>query len=365
MEWRIEYDNVQLSSLHIGVQDIQQAIAERYDQEFLGICEYDSGSRREWIRLVRITDGQEGDFLPSEIQIRIPEGNAVPLDRVVRVTRTEEVPTSYYRINGLNSIYLSITATETANQLTLADEVREVMEEVKAIMPAGYEIHTGYDATEYISKELDTIYFRTGITVLILLLFVAVITRNLRYLFLIVTGLSVNIAVAAILYYAFGLEIQLYSLAGITISLNLVIDNIIVMTDHILRRRNLKAFMSVLAATLTTIGALVIIFFLDEKIRLNLQDFAAVVIINLGISLLVALFFVPPMIEKIGLRRGRPAHPRLRVKRCTVYFTRFYRSLIVLMCRYRVLACILLVLGFGLPVFMLPERIEEAESKGE
>lgn len=69
--------------------------------------------------------------------------------------------------------------------------------EVEATMPAGYEIHTSYDATEYISKELDTIYFRTGITVLILLLFVAVITRNLRYLFLIITGLSVNIAVAA------------------------------------------------------------------------------------------------------------------------------------------------------------------------
>ena len=49
--------------------------------------------------------------------------------------------------------------------------------------------------------------------------------------------------------------------------------------------------MSILAATLTTMGALVIIFFLDEKIRLNLQDFAAVVIINLGVSLLVALFF--------------------------------------------------------------------------
>ena len=50
-------------------------------------------------------------------------------------------------------------------------------------------------------------------------------------------------------------------------------------------------------------GALVIIFFLDEKIRLNLQDFAAVVIINLAVSLMVALFFVPSMIEKIGLVR--------------------------------------------------------------
>lgn len=93
---------------------------------------------------------------------------------------------------------------------------------------------------------------------------------------------------------------QLYSLAGITVSLNLVIDNTIVMTDHILHRRNLKAFMSILAATLTTMGALVIIFFLDEKIRLNLQDFAAVVIINLAVSLFVALFFVPALIERSG-----------------------------------------------------------------
>ena len=63
--------------------------------------------------------------------------------------------------------------------------------------------------------------------------------------------------------------------------------------------------MSILAATLTTMGALVIIFFLDEKIRLNLQDFAAVVIINLAVSLFVALFFVPALIEKIGLKKRK------------------------------------------------------------
>lgn len=164
------------------------------------------------------------------------------------------------------------------------------MDAIKRILPAGYEIHVSYDATEYIREELDKIYFRTGLTVLILLVFVWLITRKLKYMLLIVTSLAINIAVALIFYYIFGLEMQLYSLAGITVSLNLVIDSTIIMTDHILHRRNLKAFMSVLAATLTTVGALVIIFFLDEKIRLNLQDFAAVMIINLGISLLVALF---------------------------------------------------------------------------
>lgn len=366
MEWRIVYDNVQLENLGIGVQDILNAIEERYGREFLGICEVENAKgNSEWIRLVRTTEGSTDGFVPSEIAVRAKDGSMVPLDRLVRVTRAEQEPASYYRINGLNSVYLSITALETANQLALAEQVKKVIAEAETAMPPGYEIHTSYDATEFISKELDTIYFRTGITVLILLLFVALITRNMRYLFLIVTGLAVNIAVALILYYAFGLEIQLYSLAGITISLNLVIDNIIVMTDHILRKRNLKAFMSVLAATLTTIGALVIIFFLDEKIRLNLQDFAAVVIINLGISLLVALFFVPPMIEKIGLAKGKPRHARMWVKRAVVYFTRFYRNMIVLLSRYRVVAFILLVLGFGLPVFMLPEKIEDVEAKGK
>lgn len=49
---------------------------------------------------------------------------------------------------------------------------------------------------------------------------------------MIVISLAVNMAIAVILYYAFGLEMQLYSLAGITVSLNLVIDNTIVMSDH-------------------------------------------------------------------------------------------------------------------------------------
>ena len=365
MEWQLEYDSDQLSRLGITLQAVQRAINRHYEKEFLGICSIEKGAEgREWIRLVRTSTEKEMEFEPGAIQLQAEDGTMVTLDKLIKVRHVEERPQSYYRINGLNSVYLYITAEETANQLKLSGEVKHLMGELQQKMPPGYEVHISYDATEYIQKELDKIYFRTGLTVLILLLFVALITWNLRYLFLIVTSLAVNISVAVILYYAFGLEMQLYSLAGITISLNLVIDNTIVMTDHILHRRNLKAFVSVLAATLTTIGALVIIFFLDEKIRLNLQDFAAVVIINLAVSLFVALFFVPSMIDKIGLEKKKRRKRRrflLRptfMKRLTVYFTRFYQGVIYYLCRFRVIACLLLLLGFGLPVFMLPEKME-------
>ena len=107
------------------------------------------------------------------------------------------------------------------------------MDEIRRLLPPGYEIHSSYDATEYIHAELNKIYLRSGLTVLILLLFVLLITRNVHYLFLITVSLTINLAIAVIFYYLLGLEIQLYSLAGITISLSLIIDNTIIMTDHL------------------------------------------------------------------------------------------------------------------------------------
>lgn len=365
MEWQLEYDNSQLEQLGVSLNDIQTAISLNYEKEFMGICSIEKGpDDKEWIRLTRTSTDEGSEFNPAAIQLTTSQGKIVTLDKLIKVRHIEAAPTSYYRINGLNSVYMNLTAEETANQLELSNRVKRAMNDLQERMPSGYEVHINYDATEYISKELDTIYFRTGLTVLILLLFVAVITWNLRYLLLIILSLSANLAVAVIFYYLFGLEMQLYSLAGITISLNLVIDNTIVMTDHILHRRNLKAFVSVLAATLTTIGALSIIFFLDEKLRLNLQDFAAVVIINLAVSLFVALFLVPALIEKLGLEKKDSARKFRWVKRVGVYFSHFYLKLIGVVCRFRVLACILMVLAFGLPVFLLPESLE-GEGKWE
>lgn len=371
MEWRLEYDSQQLSQLGLSINDIQQAISQYYRKEFLGIAATSGkDSSQEWIRLALVPQADNNGFEPSLISLTTKEGKILRLDQLVKVTRQEEAPLNYYRINGLNSIYLSIQAEETANQLDLARKVKEEMEHIRTILPPGYQIYTSYDSTEYIQDELDKIYIRSGLTVLILLLFVLLITRNIRYLFLIAISLAINLSIGVIFYYLFKLEIQLYSLAGITISLSLIIDNTIVMTDHIRNRHDRGAFLAILAATLTTIGALSIIFFLDEKIRLNLQDFAAVVIVNLAVSLLVALFLVPALTDKMGLSRkkikdrtSRYKFPRLSrfIRRFPVWFTRYYAWQIRFLIRWRVIACIVIVLAFGLPFFMMPDKIEVDE----
>jgi multidrug efflux pump subunit AcrB len=371
MEWRLEYDYKQLETLGITVQDIQSAIAGALNREFMGTAMVDS---TEWIRLSLMpTDSYAEDFDPAGIIVKNIAGKQITLDKLVTVVHREQEARSYYRINGLNSIYLSITSEESANQLDLSNKIKEALHEMEAIFPAGYEIHLSYDATEYIRTELDKVWFRSSLTLVILLVFVLLIYRSVKYLLMISISLFMNIAVAIIFYYFGGLEIQLYSLAGITISLNLVIDNTIVISDQIIRRRNRKAFLAILAATVTTIASLVIIFFMDERVRLNLQDFALVIIVNLALSLFVALFLVPALIEKLGMdvrhkkreTRLLNAHfrkpPVRRLSRITylkILFRRFYSAFCRFTWRWRVPVCIFIILAFGLPVFLLPDTIE-------
>lgn len=363
MEWQLEYDYDQLQSLGVSFNDIRNAIALYYTTDYLGmVFDRQNEETTTWMRISLTSEAGNEPFDASAITVKNRDGRLIRLDQLVRVVHTERQPSSYYRINGLNSIYISLTAEETANQLTLSKEVKKSLDEMLRSLPPGYELHNSYDATEYIRTELSKIYLRSGLTVLILLLFVVIITRNLRYLFLITVSLAVNLAVAVIFYYLLKLEIQLYSLAGITISMSLIIDNTIVMTDHMIHRKNRNAFMPVLAATMTTVGALSIIFFLDEKIRLNLQDFAAVVMVNLLVSLFIALLFVPAMVDKIGLKKRKARHRLPRVispRRLAVHFTHHYGWFISILNRRKWIPFTAVVLLFGLPVYMLPDKMDK------
>ncbi|MBO7418845.1 MAG: efflux RND transporter permease subunit [Bacteroidaceae bacterium] len=354
MEWQLQYDSRQLQSLGVTIDDITAAIQHHSQRVFLGTHNMDAQGSQEWIRLTVAPEQDETVFNPADIVVKASDGKLIHLDQLVKAIHVEAAPQSYYRINGLNSIYLTITANESVNQLELNKSIKAVMAGIIQQLPQGYEVHAGYDATEYIRKELDKIYYRSALTVLILLVFVWLISRRLKYLLLITVSLSVNIAVALIFYYLAGLEIQLYSLAGITISLNLVIDSTIVMADHYMHRHNLKAFLSVLAAALTTMGALVIIFFLNDNIRLNLQDFAAVVIINLAVSLLVALFFVPALIKMLKMEVRASVFKK---KKGQLVFSRIYEVAVRYLARFRWAVCLLLIAAFAYGLYIFINKV--------
>ncbi|MDR1882062.1 MAG: efflux RND transporter permease subunit [Prevotella sp.] len=381
MVYKLEYDFERLQTCKVSVEDIKSAIQACLVKEFFGLGKInDENGEEQWIRIALVSENGDQPFNPSLVQVKNSDGTILMLDQLVKTRFEEEEAASYFRINGLNSIYLSVTAEDAANQLNLSSRVQELMESLESSLPHGYELHLSYDAGEYIKEEMNKIYFRSGLTIFILLCFVFLFYRNLKYSFLIVFSLIANISIAAIFYYLFNLELQLFSLAGLTISLTLIIDNVIIMSDQIIQRGNKKAFLAILTATVTTMGALVIIFFMDESIRLNLLDFAWVIIINLTVSLFIALFLIPALIEKLNIVKknsGRKKTNRnaakgrfgrlvlkARDKRLLVLFNRIYEKVILFMYRKKICFIVMIIFAFGLPVFLLPDKVENKTERG-
>lgn len=359
--WDLKYDYNKLQSLNVSSSDIRNALSEYLNKEFLGLGTLKDGGT--YVRIVLAPDikGDSPDI--SNITVKNTNGRILKLSDLVTADYIEGRRSSYSRINGLNSVYMSFTAKKNANQMKLSEEVKNGLGKLMKHAPSEYEFHLSYDSTEYINNELNKIYFRSGLTVLILLLFVLIIYRSFSYLLMIVISLLCNLGAAAVFYYFARIEIQIYSLVGITISLTLIIDNMIVMADQIVKRRNMKAFLAILAATLTTVSSLVIIFFLPEKVRLNLQDFAIVLIINLLVSLFVSLFLVPALISGMKIvqkkDRKKSGHFLMRKKRINIQFIRLYKNAILFLSSHKAITIIIAVLIFGLPIFMLPGKFGE------
>lgn len=355
-EWEIVYDQNKLTPLGINSSVINSSISNYLmEREAGGATETSSkGSiKRTYITL---TGNSKDTVRWSDIPVTKVSGRIIHLTDIAQVRLKEQKARSYYRINGLNTVNLSVSAERNVNNIRVADAVKQEMEKIKTELPSGYSIRNSLDNTTFIKEEISKNIFRTILSVVLLLLFVLAISREIKYLLIIAISLFANIFIAFIFYYLFKLEIHLYSLAGITVSFGIIINNTIVMTDHIRYHNNRKVGISLLAATLTTIGALVVIFFLDEASKLTLSDFAAVVIINLSVSLAVAIFFIPSLLEKIKLV---PKYNALIVKRKrrVVKISRIYLRSINFIIRFRVAFIILGILIFGLPIFYLPDSL--------
>lgn len=342
-EWLLTYNVDALESLHVRRSSIEEAL-EMYQFD---VCVSD-------YHLTIVDNDSVLDI--SNISVLSDTQELIPLSRLVYVEHREAPATSFFRINGLNSIYLSFESTEDANQINARDKIVNRLNELKSFLPADFEIHKVYDATDYISEELDKIYFRSGLTLLILLLFVWVTSLSWRQVVVIVISLTVNLCVAFIFYHLFGIGIHVYSMAGITISLNLIIDNAIIMSSHWRRNHNLKAVLPIIAATLTTITALSIIYFLDEQLRLTLADFASVLIINLLTSIAVALYLVPALLSLMN--ENSTVKHRYWLRRLSVRTECLYGRFMSFIVAHRKWMYVVVVLAFGTPIFLLPSKLE-------
>ncbi len=309
------YDPLVVSACGVTATDLANGICNFLGQDaIVGTVNHEAvDGNKERISVHLTTDTFDKPL--GQMPVKKVDGKMVYLNDLAMVREKQVEPDSYYRVNGLNTVYVNVFVPADGRVVRMSDKVQEEMEHVKAGIHQKIYFQLSYDSAMQQREEMSKLIGRTLLALSILLVFVWLTNRNVKYLLIIASTLVANLLVACIAFWVLHIKLHVYSLAGITVSLGLIIDSTIVMADHYGYYHNRKAFLSILASMLTTIGSMVIVFFLPKDLQQNLYDFAWVVIINLAVSLLVSLFFVPAISDKLGYsgRRQRLHHGRLVV----------------------------------------------------
>ena len=314
----VEYDARQLAVYGIGSSDLVDAIRNFAGREdVVGEVTTDNGK----ITIPLLLSSKEDRKRFEQMPLKTIDGKIVYLNNLATCHIRERKPESYYRVNGMNTIYVNVYADKDANVVNVSSKVKDVMRASSCPVYSSL----AYDRAEIQMKEFRTLVVRSSLTLLILLLFVWICGGfKWRYVAVISLSLLANILIAVLLYTLFDIRLHPFSLAGITVSLGIIIDSAIVMTDHYAYYHDRKAFSGILAAMLTTVGALVIVFWLPDYLRRDLKEFSMVVMINLLVAVAVALFFTPALVSRFGVERKKMfSHRNLRT-RFALWFKRIY-----------------------------------------
>ena len=223
---------------------------------------------------------------------------------------------SYMKMNGVPMVGVVVIPQPGANHIEIADAVYERMEQMKKDLPEDVEYTYGFDNTKFIRASIDevksTIYEAFILVIIIIFLFL----RDWRVTLIPCIVIPISLIGAFFVMYVAGFSINVLTMLAIVLSVGLVVDDAIVMTENIYIRiekgmRPLKAgiegskeiFFAVISTTVTLIAVFMPIVFMEGTSGRLFREFSFVVAGSVVISSFAALTFTPMIATKILKRR--------------------------------------------------------------
>lgn len=351
----ITYDPNKAISSGITTVDVENAIRNYMGKkDFISDIVSMDNTRDKMRMALYLATSKDGNRL-EDMPIKTVGNTVIHLNNLATFDYKHRLPDSYYRVNGMNTVYMNVYSETDASMIRTSAKVKKIIDKYNFNSKNGITFSLIYDTAEEQLRDLRELIWQSLLSLVILLTFVWFTKREWKYLLIITITLIANILIAVIAYWFFDIRLHPYSLAGITVSLGLIIDASIVMTDHYSYYHNRKSLLALTAALLTTVGALIVIFFMPDYIKHDLRDFTWVVIINLTVSLLVAMMFIPALINSLHYNSRRTGV--IARKQLTLGWKRFYSEYIYFTQHHKWVYIILLVLAFGIPFHILPESV--------
>ena len=268
-------------------------------------------SRGQYDLLVRTSGEFKNIEEIKDIPIFSPNGSVFILKDIAEVEEGFRDIPEYSKINGQDSIYLSIQKESTANTVKVAQRVNNEIEKFSDFFP-NLEIVTVFDQSKYINRSILTVARNVIIGGLLAIIVLFLFLRNFRPILIISTAIPISIIATFIFIYFAGITLNMISLGGLALGVGMLIDNSIVVLENIFRlgqtglapreaaiEGSAQVSNAITASTLTTIRVFLPIFFVEGVAADIFRELALTVSFSMAASLMVALTLVPMLCSGI------------------------------------------------------------------
>ena len=252
----------------------------------------------------------------NNLVIKEQDGRIIRFSDIGRAELAPRDIKSYMKMNGVPMVGVAVVPQPGANHINIADAVHERMEQMRKDLPEDVHFDYGFDNTKFIRASINevetTVYEAFVLVIIIIFLFL----RDWRVTLVPCIVIPVSLIGAFFIMYLCGFSINVLSMLAIVLSVGLVVDDAIVMTENIYIRieRGMKPFeagiegakeifFAVISTTVTLVAVFLPIVFMEGTTGRLFREFSFVVAGSVIISSFAALTFTPMLATKLLVRR--------------------------------------------------------------
>lgn len=338
---QVEYDKRKLYSKNIQISDLISSLQRFTSDNYLG--NVNDNGMNYFIKLDQTSSG----FTALE-QIVLKNNPLVKLKDIANITDEYEKDDYSYTINGKKTALIHIYDDQAENVLTTYSKVIKALEIIKEELPKGSELRLEQDNSKQLRELVRTTVLNAIITIL-LIFTILLLFKDWKYVLVAGTTIVINFCLLILIYAILKIPIDLITLNSISFILSLISFNLLVtlsQNNEISKRRIQQSQIIIFLIALSIhIGLNV----LNNQDLNKIQSILKFSIIVLAIGIITNFLFATRLYKLLRKTSNNTVIEKLKLKSAHIKL------------RFRSLIFIFAVIVTGIPLFLLPSKIEGNE----
>ncbi len=303
-EIQVQVDYTKLAAYGVTIQQISTALTAANVTAPVGSL--DQGTKTLNMRSVGAV--QEFPALEQLVVQQTTTGGPVLLRDVATVTEGYKQQTQFQRMNGAEAVGLTVVKQSDANELQVSTDVKDKLEQLKALLPEGTQLKITNDNSIFTRSSLDAIQRDLVLAILLVGIVMLLFLHQWRNTVIVLLAIPTVLISTFLFMFALGFTLNIMTLMALALMIGILVDDSIVVLENIHRHLELgespiraalngrsEIGLAAIAITLADVIVYAPIAFVSGTVGQLFRQYGLTIVIATLLSLLVS-FTLTPMV---------------------------------------------------------------------